>query len=103
MFSLGSSADTFPLPGNGMTIKKLEFPLKGKLATWTRERLYVLLLYFIGKHMVVKGLKGEREKEGNHKAPLLMHHERWCYLCFQLRVVQQAQRILGRLHHVHGH
>lgn len=33
MFSLGSTDDTFPLPGIGMTIKKLVFPLKGKEAT----------------------------------------------------------------------
>lgn len=35
MFSLGSTDDTFPLPGRGMTMRKLVFPLKEKLATCT--------------------------------------------------------------------
>lgn len=37
MFSLGSTDDTFPLPGTGMTMRKLVFPLKEKLATCTGE------------------------------------------------------------------
>lgn len=40
MFSLVSTDDTFPLPGMGITTMKLEFPLKGKLATcWRDEKV----------------------------------------------------------------
>lgn len=45
MFSLGSIDDTFALPGKGRTIKKLVFPLKGKLATWTRGKDSVIFCF----------------------------------------------------------
>lgn len=53
MFSLGSNNVTFPLPGKGMTIKKLVFPLKGKLATWMREK-DCLFISFISYELTLK-------------------------------------------------
>lgn len=45
MFSLGSTDETFPLPGKGMIIKKLVFPLNGKLATWMREKNFLFISF----------------------------------------------------------
>lgn len=86
MFNLGSTADTLPLPGVGKTTMKLVFPLKGKLATCT-IRTYKFSSYFFTIFVVIV------------TKPIFIRT--LLYLRFQLVIIQQAEGVLGRLHHVH--